>query len=346
MPPDSIFDPYYFPLHVALVFVLGACFGSFFNVCIYRIPRGMSIRKPDSHCYRCGQPLRWFDNVPLFTYWIRRGRCRYCGARFSSRYFLVELLTALLWTAAFVVYCNPWRGYSLVFIPAFAFVSLLVIATFTDIDHWIIPDRISLGGAVAGFIFSLIPPIASDPRNPLAGGLSELPIPAALMPPINSLVGAAAGFGGLWLVGWAGTLIFRKEAMGQGDMKLFATFGAFVGPVNCLFILFFGCLFGAAIGGYGLLMAHLKRVTPTPAVAGLTPDAARIESHLTDRDLSADERLILMRSLASPGPVGPIRHHLPFGPSLALAAAIVYLAWKPIQSEFLTFILTPPFGGF
>ena len=166
IPPATFFDPYYRTLHLSMTFIWGACLGSFFNVCIYRIPLGLSLSFPGSHCYRCGHPVRWFDNIPLLSYWILRGRCRHCGATFSIRYFVVELLTALLFSLCFYKI-----GYSLAFLPALILVSLLIIATFTDLDHWIIPDRISLGGLAAGLLLAAIWPLGLARGNPLASSL-------------------------------------------------------------------------------------------------------------------------------------------------------------------------------
>ncbi len=327
-----------------MVFVIGACFGSFFNVCIYRVPRRLSLISPPSHCYQCGEPLKWRDNVPLLSYWIRRGRCRYCGAAFTMRYFAVELLTASLFAGVFVRYCEPLEGCSWVILPGWVLVSLLIISTFTDLDHWIIPDRTSLGGALAGLTLAAIPPIGSAAGNPLNRPLPALELPAAALPPLNALAGGLFGFGLLWLVGAAGTLIFRKEAMGRGDMKLMAMMGTFIGPLHCVFALMIASVLGSLIGSAQLLW---DRLTPPPsarpAVAGLQPDPSRLERLLQARELGREERLALMRALSSPGPMGPVRHHLPFGPSLAAAGVIVYMYWEPIR-RWLSMVVLGPYG--
>lgn len=330
-------------MHLALVLTLGACFGSFFNVCIYRIPMRVPLSMPPSHCYQCGQPLKWYDNIPLLSYWALLGRCRTCGSRFSIRYFLIELLTTGLFAAVMLRYSRPETGYSAVIFPGFIFVSLLIVATFTDIDHWIIPDRISLGGAVAGIILAAITPIASAPHNPLAQSFDLARIPERFVPLANSIAGAAFGFGLLWSIGFLGTLAFRKEAMGRGDMKLFAMFGAFVGPVNCIFILILACFVGSLAGGLGILLARvMNNPMADPAIAELQPDAMRCDEWLHQHDPTPSETLVVTRALTSPGAVGPIRHHLPFGPSLAMAALVVYLAWEPIQKWFFSLVLGQP----
>jgi leader peptidase (prepilin peptidase)/N-methyltransferase len=321
--------------------LLGACFGSFFNVCIYRIPKGVALSLPPSHCYRCGKHLRWFDNIPLLSYWALGGRCRFCKAPFSIRYFLVELLTAILFTLVFVRYCNPGIGYSLVFIPGIIFTSLLIIASFTDIDHWIIPDRISIGGTIAGIALAAAWPIGLAPHNPLAKASEFVQIPEKFVPVANSLAGAAAGFALLWLIGVLGTFVFRKEAMGRGDMKLMAMFGAFTGPLNILFILILSSVMGSIVGLVSLAFAKLRKAETPAAIAALEPNIIRVEQLIQSHDLTPAECLVVTRALTNPGAVGPLRHHLPFGPSLAVAAFIVYLFWEEIQNWFYSLVLGP-----
>lgn len=342
-----------------MMFVFGSLFGSFFNVCIYRIPRGVPLALPPSHCYQCGRRIRWFDNIPLISYWALGGRCRYCKIPFSMRYFGIELLTAGLFAIVFMRYCSPAPeiGYSLVIFPGIILTSFLIISSFTDIDHWIIPLRTSLGGAVAGVGLSLIPPLARSPHNPLADRIdlvddplfgtiadgarlgleaaSQGILPAWMLAPVHSLAGAVIGFSLLWFIGFVGTLIFRKEAMGRGDMNLFAMFGAFLGPINCLYVLIIGCFLGSIFGITGIVLARIARNRALPAsIAPLKVDAMRADILLDGPDLSPVEKLVLRRAFDSPGSVGAARHHLPFGPSLALAAFAVFLAWEPIKDWF------------
>jgi leader peptidase (prepilin peptidase)/N-methyltransferase len=330
IPPINFFDPYYRPYHLALAFVLGACFGSFFNVCIYRIPLGVSLSKPDSHCYRCGRPVRWFDNIPLVSYWVLGGRCRQCGASFSIRYFLVELLTACLVTATVV-----HIGYSLALIPALIFTGLLIVGAFTDIDHWIIPDRVTLGGLAAGVVLAAVWPVGLAAGNPLAERVISLspPLPVAATPLVNALAGAALGFGSLWLIGLLGSILFRKDAMGFGDVKLFAMFGAFCGAFYLVHILILACLVGTVVGLIGIVRGRLASRRPMSAAVALLklePEAAN--ALMAAHPLGGGERALVEAALNSPGPVGAVRHHLPFGPSLAVAAWIVYL-WGPYLSR-------------
>jgi leader peptidase (prepilin peptidase)/N-methyltransferase len=314
---------------------MGALFGSFFNVCIYRIPRGVPLSVPPSHCYQCGQPIRWFDNIPLVSYWVLRGRCRHCRAPYSIRYFFVELLTASLFTLVFVRFWRPEANFSLAFVPGIIFVSLLIIETFTDIDHWIIPDRISLGGIAAGIAFAAVPVLAAAPHNPLARPFTIVQIPPEFDPLANSLTGAALGYSSLWLMAVIGTIVFRKDAMGQGDWKLFAMIGAFVGPLNCLYVLVIACFVGSFAGGLGVIIGRLRRNSISPAVAGLSQNHLRFTFLLDAYDLTPTEKYVVAGAFTSPGSVGPVRHHLPFGPSLAISALIVYLAWEWIDARFL-----------
>lgn len=136
----------------AVVFAFGAVVGSFLNVCVHRMPRGRSIVRPPSHCPKCKQPIRWADNIPILSYVLLRGKCRHCGARISPRYVVVEFLTAALFLAIWW----RWAGW---LVPIYwLFVAGLIIATFIDFEHYIIPDEITLGGCVAGLIAATICP--------------------------------------------------------------------------------------------------------------------------------------------------------------------------------------------
>lgn len=335
MTPLNFFDPYYISMHVPGLFLIGCLLGSFFNVCIYRMPLGISIAHPPSHCYRCGRPVRWFDNIPLLSYWILQGRCRDCGAPFSMRYFCIELLTGFL-----VLALGLKLGYTLALIPAITFTGFLVIATFTDIDHWIIPDRITIGGMIAGLILAAIWPVGLAEGNPLSHdtlmmlflrpGLPNIAIPLTV-----SVAGAVIGFGMLWLVGVIGTALFRKEAMGMGDMKLMAAFGAFCGVERLVYILLISSLAGTLAGVFSIFRARMAReLEPEPAVAGWNGSHNEALALLAERPLSEMERRAAMQALDHPGVVGKQRHHLPFGPSLAVGAYIVFLYGEEIAKWF------------
>ncbi len=203
-------------------FILGAVVGSFLNVCICRLPRDESVVSPPSHCPGCGYLIRWYDNIPLLSYLMLRGRCRGCGERISPRYPLVELLNALLSLALYLRF-----GPTLVFCGLFVFCSALVAITFIDLEHQIIPDEISLSGIVLGFVVSFF--------------LAE---PGWL----NSLLGILLGGGSLLLVAYGYQLLTGKEGMGGGDIKLLAMMGAFLGWRSIPFIIFVSSLAGSLIG--------------------------------------------------------------------------------------------------
>ena len=305
----------------------------FFNVCIYRIPRGGPLSFPGSHCYCCGMPVRWRDNIPLISYSILGGNCRNCRASFSIRYFLVEALTMLTFLLV------AWRmGPGLTLLPALILSSLLIIATFTDIDHWIIPDRVSLGGLAVGLVLAAIWPVGMAEGNPLAVRL--FPVPIQLLPLCNAMAGAAAGFVSLWLIGMLGTLIFRKDAMGFGDVKLFCMFGAFTGPEPLMYILILACLVGILTGLGGIYRGWSSRNRPIDdSIRGLQEeDIRRTMGEIAEKyHLNSVEKNIFDDIAQNPETSGQIRHHLPFGPSLAIAALAVYLYLGWISNLFRDF---------
>lgn len=203
--------------------LLGAAVGSFLNVCILRLPEGESVVAPRSRCPECDTAIGWRDNIPVLSYVLLRGRCRGCGTGISAQYPLVEAATAALWVAAVARYGLSWQALSMA-----VFFTLLLGIALTDARSYIIPDEFSLGGLAAGLLLA-IP----------AGGIS-----------VRSAVGGAVlGFGLLWLVGWAGEWIFRKPAMGGGDIKMMAMVGAFLGPVGVLLTIFLGALVGSLVFG-------------------------------------------------------------------------------------------------
>ena len=206
----------------AVVFVFGAAIGSFLNVCIYRLPLHESIVFPASHCRSCATPLAWYDNLPLLSYLVRRGRCRFCGASFSPRYFLVEMITALL-----AVVLVRRFGLTATTLGYFAFSAALIVITFIDLDHQIIPDVVSLPGVIAGVGFSLVSPTLTL---------------------WSSLIGLVAGAGVLLAVALGYRTITGREGMGGGDVKLLAMIGAFLGWRAVAFTLFSASLIGSAVG--------------------------------------------------------------------------------------------------
>ena len=217
-------------LHLA-AFIFGALAGSFLNVCILRIPSGDSIVSPPSHCPKCKAAIAFCDNVPLLSYLILRGQCRSCSVRISPRYFVVELLTALL---ALALYDRFGFGFS--FFVSFVFVGALIVISFIDLDVRIVPDVISLPGIVVGLALSV-------------AGYFLISGESAVVPsPVSSLLGILAGGGFLLATAWIYEKITGVEGMGGGDIKLLAMIGAFLGWPSIPITLFFASLVGSVVG--------------------------------------------------------------------------------------------------
>jgi leader peptidase (prepilin peptidase) / N-methyltransferase len=225
------------PILVAYAGVLGAMVGSFLNVCILRwgAEPKESVVRPPSRCPKCGRGLRWFENVPVVAWLALRGRCRGCRAPISVQYPLIELATALLWGYL------AWRqGFGLEALRGAMFGTILLGIAMTDARAYIIPDEFSLGGLVLGILFAL------------AAGRQALG---------TAVLGAAVGFGLLWLVAVAGQWYFKQEAMGGGDVKMMAMVGAFLGWQGTLLTVFLGALIGSLIF-VPLSLAGSKKLVP------------------------------------------------------------------------------------
>ena len=194
-----MFPPFYETLFAAFAFILGASIGSFLNVCIYRMPLGLSVNEPKrSFCPSCKYQIPLYHNIPLVTWLVLRGKCANCGGRISLRYFGVELLTGLLFLA---VWLKEWpAGAWVLALPYWIMAALFIVATFIDFEHFIIPDEITIGGTVAGVLLSFAIPTLQGQESNVAGGLW-------------SLVGAGAGFGALWLVVQLGKMAFGKKRL-------------------------------------------------------------------------------------------------------------------------------------
>ena len=202
--------------------VAGAAVGSFLNVLICRIPEGQSIVFPSSHCPKCRHPIRVYDNIPLMSYLVLRGKCRDCHEKISLRYPLVEAITALMALLLF------WKfGLSPQYLFSFIFTAALIVITFIDFDHQIIPDVITLPGIPLFFIVAVF-----------FMGISVW----------ESLLGILIGGGCLFAIAFGYEVITKREGMGGGDIKLLAMLGAFLGWKSLFFILFVSSLIGAVIG--------------------------------------------------------------------------------------------------
>lgn len=214
-----------------LVFVLGAVLGSFLNVCIYRLPREESVVFPTSHCPQCGKNILPFDNIPIISWLILRGKCRSCGKKIPAHYPLVELLTAVLILPLY----QKFGLTSELFFSA-VFVSVLIVGFFTDLFEQIIPDEIVIVGLIAGFSRAL-----------LNGSF------------FDSLFGAAAGFAVFFVIEKLAKIIFKKEGLGFGDVKLAAMLGAFLGTAG-FWNTFLLSYFLGAIVSLSLLFFKIKKM--------------------------------------------------------------------------------------
>lgn len=230
-------------------FIFGLCIGSFLNVCIYRLPAAKSISHPRSSCTNCGELIRFYDNIPVISYMILKGRCRFCSEPISLRYPVVEILTGLFALITFVKY-----GLTLEALIYFIFIAALLVITFIDIDHQIIPDVITLPGIPIFFIASFA------------------------LPEINyleSILGILIGGGSLLLVAWTYNLITKKEGMGGGDIKLLAMLGAVIGWKGVLFTIFVASAVGTISGMLVMLKTRKSRKLAIPfgpflAIGGIT----------------------------------------------------------------------------
>ena len=224
-----------------IVFVFGSVIGSFLNVCIYRMPRDMSIIAPASRCPSCNAPIRPYDNIPIFSYIFLGGKCRICKARISLRYPLVEFLNAALYVAVVWRFGPEWH--TALFL---IFCSVLVVITFIDLDFQIIPDRITLPGILIGLI---------------AGALL-MPDPFVRYSPLGfkaSAIGLLAG-GGLFYA----IAVLSKGGMGGGDIKMMAMVGALMGWKSVLLTTFLGSLTGAVFGIFLMISQGKGRKTKIP----------------------------------------------------------------------------------
>ncbi|MEJ2077882.1 MAG: prepilin peptidase [Acidobacteriota bacterium] len=233
-----------------LVVIAGLVFGSFLNVCIYRIPRGISVVTPGSRCPHCGRSIRPWENVPLFSYILQRGRCRGCGQPISWVYPAVEAMTALCFLALYLRF-----GLAPAFFIDAVFFCLLIVLMFIDLFERILPDVLTLSGAVAGFALS---PFQSAQFLHGVGSLSwGGPVFGSYL---NSALGILFGGGFLWLVAWAYLKLRRIEGMGFGDVKMMAMVGAFLGWQFSWLTILLGSLLGAVLGGlYMWLAGHNRR---------------------------------------------------------------------------------------
>ncbi len=225
------------------VFILGTIFGSFLNVCIHRFPREQSIVWPGSRCPSCGKSIAWHDNVPILSFLILGGQCRSCKVKISSRYWMVEAVTGFVYLWIWFHFGATVQG-----LTAAILFSLLFVASVVDLEHQIIPDEISLGGLVCGLLLSAWVPSLHR----------ELIWWRSL---IQSSIGLLVGGGVIYLTGILGSLIFRKDSMGGGDVKLLAMLGSFLGWHKVMLVFFFAPVLALPLG---LFLKFVKKQETIP----------------------------------------------------------------------------------
>ena len=245
------------PVFASSIFFVGLAFGSFLNVCIYRLPLGLSVVTPRSACPKCKQPIAFYDNVPVLSWLILGGRCRQCKTRISPRYLMIELLTGLLFLA-----CYWYFGLTLFTLKYCTFAFLLLGLIFTDAETKLLPDKLTLPGLALGVIFSLLVPV-SDLASQFVPAMVNLPfssdVSVRLLSLLDSLLGAAVGASFIY---GAGAIYLRwrgMEGMGFGDVKLMAMVGAFLGMKLTIFTIFTASLAGSVFGLTTIFVVWLKR---------------------------------------------------------------------------------------
>lgn len=242
---------------MACAFLYGLAFGSFLNVCIYRLPRGLSVVRPSSACPKCGVPIKVYDNVPVLGWLWLRGKCRACKEPISPRYLTVEILTALAFVLSFALF-----GLSPQALKFCVYSFLLIGLIFTDADLKLLPDRLTLPGLASGLAFSLVAPMDWTFRG-LWSGINfpfSTDISWRLLNLLESALGAIVGAGFIWLAGVAYQRIRGVEGMGLGDVKLMAMVGAFIGVKLTVLTLMLGSVSGALAGLSAVLIVWRKRL--------------------------------------------------------------------------------------
>jgi leader peptidase (prepilin peptidase)/N-methyltransferase len=291
------------PVIASAVFVLGLVFGSFLNVCIYRLPRGLSVVAPRSACPNCGKPIPFYDNIPVLSWILLGARCRECKARITARYAAVELLTGALF-----LLCYWHFGLGLAMLKCLLLAFLLLGLIFTDAETHLLPDKMTLPGLAVGLIFSLITPV-NDLASLALPGVMDIPVSAditwRLFSFLDSLLGAAVGAGFLYGAGvvylrWRGI-----EGMGFGDVKLMAMIGAFLGVRLTIVTIFAASMAGSIFGLWTVFAVWIKRVQRRKHVFHESGAAARRNAWAS--------ALVALR-----------RHQMPFGVFLGSMGLVAF----------------------
>ena len=216
--------------------LFGLLIGSFLNVCIYRWPRDLSVVRPRSACHGCEKPIAWYDNIPVLSYLLLRGRCRQCGTRIHWRYPVVELLTAAAFRLVYRAIRAESRGGEVLHFSA-----ILIALVFTDLDTLLLPDELTIGGLSIGLAFAAFAPGSGPPF-------------------LYAVYGAIIPAGFIWLGGWLYEKIRHKQGLGFGDVKMLAMIGAFLGLYGTLLTIIVGSLVGSIVG-----LAYIKAAGKDPA---------------------------------------------------------------------------------
>ncbi len=226
-------------IEALLAALFGLLIGSFLNVCIYRLPRDLSVVRPRSYCPCCQTPIAWFDNIPVVSYALLRGRCRKCGERIPVRYPIVEILTAA------VFFCSIWfLGLTAGGVKFAVYGAITITLIFSDLEERILPDEFTLGGAVVGVLFAALAPMDVG----LISLLFYSPGHRWLISMGESLFSAAVCSGVLWLVGAIYQKVRHREGLGLGDVKMVAMIGAFLGLQGALLSVIAGSVVGSIVG--------------------------------------------------------------------------------------------------
>ncbi|MGF1450416.1 MAG: prepilin peptidase [Opitutales bacterium] len=299
---------------LAFFFVFGACWGSFLNVVVYRLPAGKSLIHPPSHCYACGKPIRWFDNLPILSWLILRGKARCCGAPFSVRYAVIEALTGVLFALCWWQFGSETPVKAL---AAMVFVFFLLAGSFIDLDTMELPDVFTVGGAVLAVLVSFALPS-------LHGFAGEFWIQEMMRSGVTGVIGVFIGSAVvLWILLLA-EAVLKKEAMGFGDVIWVGFIGGFCGWQGGVFAVFGGALIGSLAMIPILLVQRLRAKSSahkgaSPANPNDGPSVART-SRLLERREAVDKG-------DDPGALDDplIGRAIPFGPWLAVAGLLYFL---------------------
>ena len=286
--------PWFF---ASLAFILGAMWGSFLNVCIYRIPAGRSVVFPGSAC-SCGTPIAWYHNIPILSWCLLRGKAACCGTPFSVRYPAIELLTAVLFLWVWLI--HP----PVVALLGMVFITILVCSTFIDLDHMIIPDRFSIGGMVLGVVLSILFPALHE--------VATVGLVGHIQSGAHAIIGALVGAGLVYWISVLGEVVFRKPAMGEGDVKFVGFIGAFCGWQGAVFSMFGGALVGTVVLLPILVLGRIFGWSQTFEVEGDDGETEVVEVAFGS--------------------------HVPFGPMLAAAGLIYFMGFsKYVDAYFANF---------